>query len=840
MTTNTPPVVGQIGTMQDMDANASMRISDHFSVTDDHNTFTNVWVKLTSGSGYLYWKGAKHYVDDAIDVGTPAELANVTFYAGSAGSSASIKVNASDGNSRALNDGLIQAVSVKATNTPPVVGQIGTMQDMDANASMRISDHFSVTDDHNTFTNVWVKLTSGSGYLYWKGAKHYVDDAIDVGTPAELANVTFYAGSAGSSASIKVNASDGNSRALNDGLIQAVSVKAAPVPNDPPVVSQIGIMQPIDPGMSLNIADHFGVTDDNNHITKILVTLTSVSDGSYLLYGDRHYGLYDPVDLSSSSQLPSVTFVAGTAGSSAAILVNASDGVNESAVNNGLTQTVQVNAATTPTDPITNPGTGTGIYTFSSAGGTVTVPTVSTIIGGAGTDIVTFPSTGITATVSALELVVGGALIDALTTTTAGSTMLIGSIEAITGGTGSDYITLGDVGVFAIASGIETLAGGGGLDAIFLAGAGNTMQVGLLEYLIGGGGADVVNTASYGSTMAIRGIETLAGGSGTDVITLGDTSEALAVTGLETLTGGTGVDIIHITDAGSTMTLNGVEVIFGGAGTDVLRFADGGQIAIMLGIDTLTGGNGFDFIGLGTGGNTMTVGGSIEVILGGAGNDQVTLAAGGQSILLRGLETLIGSADRDMITLGDTGNAINVSAIDTLIGGASVDTVTVSSGPIRFQGNFGGDTLALPTSSSADTVVYASPDDGAYSGNNTGYDTISNFQTGQDRIVLTSALRSLVDRNGDGLLGSTEAVQVTPTVSSLTEYGLTSVRSAIGAMASGSAGSNTLVLAADTTNTGLYLVTESSGDGAVSIGEIRLLGLFTGTSSISLANIQLG
>jgi Ca2+-binding RTX toxin-like protein len=279
--------------------------------------------------------------------------------------------------------------------------------------------------------------------------------------------------------------------------------------------------------------------------------------------------------------------------------------------------------------------------------------------------------------------------------------------------------------------------------------------------------------------------------------------------------------------------------------------ADGGQTITTRGVETMTGGSGSDIVFLGDTGVTMNIAGRVEILVGGTGSDLVTLGAGGQTILLRGIETLTGSSDSDIITLGDTVNTMTVNAIDTLFGGAAADTVTVSSGTVRFQGNTGADVLSLASNSAADQVVFATVNDGAAAGATSGFDTVTGFQS-QDQIVLTGALRTLLDRNADGAvtgatratgavsMTSDEVAIISTAASSLNDTDLAGVRTAIGSLTNSSAGASVLVLANNGSNTGAYVVTDANGDGTVASTEIRLLGVFNGTTSIGTSNIAFG
>ncbi len=145
--------------------------------------------------------------------------------------------------------------------------------------------------------------------------------------------------------------------------------------------------------------------------------------------------------------------------------------------------------------------------------------------------------------------------------------------------------------------------------------------------------------------------------------------------------------------------------------------------------------------------------------------------------------------------------------------------------------------------------MFGTASDGGAIGANTGYDQITNFQSGTDTITLTGALRAAVDKNANSQLSgasrvtnainiSTDEVAVLSTVvSSLTDTSLLAVRSEIGILQNSAAGVSLTVLANNGTNTGLYVVTDTNGDGVVAATEIALLGVFNGVSNIGFTDL---
>ena len=208
-----------------------------------------------------------------------------------------------------------------------------------------------------------------------------------------------------------------------------------------------------------------------------------------------------------------------------------------------------------------------------------------------------------------------------------------------------------------------------------------------------------------------------------------------------------------------------------------------------------------------------------------------------------------------LITTGDTGVTMLVSGVETLIGGTGTDAITVTSGSIRFQGGT-GDSISLASGNvgsggGTDTVVYSSFSDIASLGANTGFISVSNFQSGTDKVQLTDTARTDADKNGDAALATAtaatngvsmtnELVSLSSAISgSLTDANLVNFRNALGTLTNSSAGASTLVLANNGTSSGLYQVVDTNGDGQVAASEVRLLGVYNSTV-LSLSDINLG
>jgi Ca2+-binding RTX toxin-like protein len=261
---------------------------------------------------------------------------------------------------------------------------------------------------------------------------------------------------------------------------------------------------------------------------------------------------------------------------------------------------------------------------------------------------------------------------------------------------------------------VGTFTGSAGNDQINLNGSGLVNNAPTIN---GGGGNDLLTLAAGGQTVTVAGIKAIAAlGSGNDTITA---TGSVAATisgggGNDTITGGSGNDTIN-----------------GGAGNDT--FIDG----IGSGNDNYNGGTGTDTIDYSSATAAVTV------------NLGTGSATGGGNDTLSSIENVIGGAGSDTVTLGGGGQTVSVSGVETVTGGAGNDTITITGGAVTITGGGGADTIHL-ASSSTQTISYTETTDGAAAGANTGYDTITSFASGSDKIALAGSLLSAIDHNVNG------------------------------------------------------------------------------------------
>ncbi|MEO1144895.1 MAG: Ig-like domain-containing protein [Cyanobacteria bacterium J06638_22] len=206
------------------------------------------------------------------------------------------------------------------------------------------------------------------------------------------------------------------------------------------------------------------------------------------------------------------------------------------------------------------------------------------------------------------------------------------------------------------------------------------------------------------------------------------------------------------------------DVEFALAGNDTLRGLGGNdRLAGQLGNDNLLGGNGDDSLIGSSGTDTVTGGSGNDRMLGGRGRDRLVGNAGndylvgghGVDILLggAGTDTLLGGVDNDRL-LGGSGNDLMRGNLgndqlnggvgnDVMFGGTGNDTLNGQGGNDVIRGGAGRDVIRGGLGS--DRISGELGNDRITTGNGRdritirrghGFDRVTDFQNGQDRIVL--------------------------------------------------------------------------------------------------------
>lgn len=148
-------------------------------------------------------------------------------------------------------------------------------------------------------------------------------------------------------------------------------------------------------------------------------------------------------------------------------------------------------------------------------------------------------------------------------------------------------------------------------------------------------------------------------------------------------------------------TSAGDDIVYGGSGNDTIITGKG--------VDQLYGGSGNDRLSAGDGDDALDGGSGDDVLDGGAGHDALK---GGT-----GADTLTGGSGNDQLS-GGSGN-------DTLNGGSGTDFISGQAGNDILTGGLGKDAFVVALG--------------------TGFDTVTDFTTGQDRLHLDHTITSQLD-----------------------------------------------------------------------------------------------
>lgn len=336
-----------------------------------------------------------------------------------------------------------------------------------------------------------------------------------------------------------------------------------------------------------------------------------------------------------------------------------------------------------------------------------------------------------------------------------------GGNDTVFGGAGDDTIDAGDGDDIVWAGqGNDVVYGGAGNDMLFGEDGNDRMGGGLGNDVMWGGlGNDsLAGDAGNDALLGEDGNDSLDGGEGNDFLADGRGSDVVK--------GGAGNDVVEVAMDGEADTMDG------GAGRDTLDLAAAsGALRIDLqagqvegqetGQDTVTG---FERVVSGRGDDTlvMALNGSADTLDGGAGQDLLDIAAAQSSVtvdLVEGSasgeeigEDVIASFEIVRTGEGDDTVVVGLQAVDVGTGGGD-DTVVASANrqSDSLDGGEGSDTLDL---SAATLAVIVDLVEGTLSGEETGNDRISSFETvklggGDDEVRVGDAPTVLCGGEGD-------------------------------------------------------------------------------------------
>ncbi len=377
-------------------------------------------------------------------------------------------------------------------------------------------------------------------------------------------------------------------------------------------------------------------------------------------------------------------------------------------------------------------GTGNDTYSFlaNSALGTDTIIESTT----GGTDTI-----NLSGTTSAVNLNLG---VTTLQTINSNLKLILSAnnvIENATGGTGNDSLTGNTLN--------NTLIGGGGNDR--------------LQGLAGNDTYSFLANSALGTDTII---ETTTGG--TDTINLSGTTSAvnlnLGVTTLQTInsnlklilsannvienaTGGTGNDSLTGNTLNNTLIGGGGnDTLSGGTGNDTYSFLANSALGTDTIIESTTGGTDtINFSGttvavnLNLGSNTsQTVNSNLKLIL--SANNVIENATGGT-----GNDSLTGNTLNNTLIGGDGNDQLQgLEGNDNLQGGNGNDTLTGGTGDDLLWGGLGNDVLT----GNAGKDKYQFQGNGVFS-TSLGVDLITQFEVGQDKILLSKTTFNAVSNN---------------------------------------------------------------------------------------------
>jgi Ca2+-binding RTX toxin-like protein len=273
----------------------------------------------------------------------------------------------------------------------------------------------------------------------------------------------------------------------------------------------------------------------------------------------------------------------------------------------------------------------------------------------------------------------------------------------IHGGAGADTIE-NDSGVASFTAfgeaGDDTLIGGAGSDVLD-GGEGNDRLTGGLgndrlsggagdDDLSGGAGADVLNGGDGRNLLdGGAGTDSLTGGAGGDTLFGGAGNDRLdAAAGDDVLDGGPGDDIVHGDDGNDLLqSSQGTDLLLGDAGDD--RLIVSGSDSVTLdgndGDDTLQGGDGSDELDGGAGNDRLDGGAGADLLEGGPGDDLADYSQRVTPVFVT-----VGAGLDD----GGAGEHDTVGGdVEQVLGGAGNDVLTAGAGAAQLHGGLGDDTL---------------------------------------------------------------------------------------------------------------------------------------------------
>jgi len=484
---------------------------------------------------------------------------------------------------------------------------------------------------------------------------------------------------------------------------------------------------------------------------------------------------FTSIDMRTVDDLAQTLTMASGYTNATTVLVDAGDKVVNTA---NVAMSVTANAADLQSGDLTTitGGTGTDTLTVKADSTTANIVATSGLI--TLVDVITVTDGG---DVTSGTVTAGKDITIDLASYATATTALTIDASALDGGTvvsgtmtNDEVLTITGTSARAL-----NVTGGGGADVII----GSSSASG--DSLTGGAGND---TFTMSTNLTYQ--DTIAGGDGTDTITTGAITDVafMRVTGIETVTLASTATLGTYFDASGATKVNlhiaaaAVDASTTSTGHNFVAKASGGGAVN----NDITGGMGNDTFTFGDGGSTADDLDTSEVIAGGAGTDTVAISNALASVVavldlndVTAVETIqLGTAsglassstetialtveaialttaqtitiDASVITDADDTVAITNSAgttthatkfsitggagADTLAGSYLADTIAGGAGNDSITGNLGADVLT--GGEGADTFVYAATNAGTNDSKSTAADTVADFVSGTDQLVL--------------------------------------------------------------------------------------------------------
>jgi Ca2+-binding RTX toxin-like protein len=368
------------------------------------------------------------------------------------------------------------------------------------------------------------------------------------------------------------------------------------------------------------------------------------------------------------------------------------------------------------------------------------------------------------------------------------------------------------------------------------------------------------------------GIDLLVGRSGNDTLDGGTSADEMV--------GGSGNDTYIVQDNGDIVD----ELNDGGSGTDSVQssisfsLVESSKLGGVVERLTLTGSSNVNGTGNGSA-NTLTGNTGANLLNGGSGNDTINGGSGNDSLDgSTGTDSLIGSTGNDSYIVDSSTDVISettttVTEIDSVTAsvsftlGSNLESLTLTgSTAINGTGNTLANTITgntganlLSGGSGNDTLTGGAGNDALNGGSNndrfvlsslTGSDTISDFVSATDKLVISQAGISVGDGNttiGGGVLvngpggfaSSAELVVISGNIAGAITTA--SAAAKIGSATSAYAEGRDVLFAVDNgTASALYLFTAADANALVSSSELTLLATLTATPQTAVADFIFG